>query len=414
MQEISPHNTTLSHIFIMPRIYKKKTDIPIPEPRHRVGPKGVSSGISFRDLPSPSLDEIKKICEHYQIKCAGTYQSLASRYVYQMADEIELLVDALKGGMFPGEESASKVNDRYFDAISDIDDILSKKTRAVRSQDKRNVHFGQRNVHVSRPLTAHSKRGKPRTCETMAGEFRSASSSPTDSKPFSPTLSQGNVDSIRQSERALRRLRDNSSHAQRKTNVSAYLDLESNNEKVLRWLKEDLIQPKSHGDLLARLNLEGQNEEVLRWLKEELKRSQFLIDRSKYMHDAELNNAQNDLRRVKKAAKLLVKAVHRKGKERAAKSEANAEKERLRRLQSQKMIESLIQSHSTQIDLLKKGLQLGSPDSVSDQGRLHPWGYVQDDRTDISLGFTESSDLTSILDDLAEESYRRSKVVENP
>ncbi len=396
----------------MPRVYRKRTDIPIPEPRHRVGPKGVSSGISFRDLPSPSLDEIKKVCEHYQIKCAGTYQSLASRYVYQMANEIDLLVDALKGGRFLGEEEASKANDRYFNAVSDVDDIPSKKTRAASCQDKRNVHFGPRNTHGSRPLTAHSRRGKPRTCNTVAAEFRSASSSPTDSKPFSPTLSQSDADSIRQREKVLRWLRDNSSHVQRKT--GAYLDFESNNEKILHWLKEDSGRPKSNGDLLARLNLEGQNEEVFRWLKEELKRSQSLIDRSKYLHDAELINAENDLKRVKKAAKLLVKAVHRKGKDRAAKSEANAEMERLRRLQSQKMIESLIQSHSAQIDLLKKGLHLGSPDSVSDQGRLHPWEGVQDDRTDISLGFTESSDLTSILDDLAEESYRQSKVVGNP
>ena len=34
-----------------PKPTRKKTDIPVPEPRHRVGPKGVSSGISFPKLP---------------------------------------------------------------------------------------------------------------------------------------------------------------------------------------------------------------------------------------------------------------------------------------------------------------------------------------------------------------------------
>ena len=73
----------------------------------------VSSGISFRDLPEPSLDEIKKICEHYQQKCSGTYKSLASRYVYQMATEIEHLVDALKeGGYDLSEGSLSTLDDR--------------------------------------------------------------------------------------------------------------------------------------------------------------------------------------------------------------------------------------------------------------------------------------------------------------
>jgi hypothetical protein len=87
---------------------QSKTDIPIPEPRHRVGPKGVSSGISFRNLPPPSLDEIKKVCEHYQEKCSGTYKSLASRYVYQMATEIEDLVDVMQGESSGSEASFPK------------------------------------------------------------------------------------------------------------------------------------------------------------------------------------------------------------------------------------------------------------------------------------------------------------------
>ena len=383
----------------MPRIYRKRTDILIPEPRHRVGPKGVSSGISFRNLPPPSLDEIKKVCEHYQIKCAGTYKSLASRYLFQMANEIDLLVDALKDSGLQCD-----AQDRYFNAfLDDVDGLLSKKMSAAdgharRSQERRNVTFGQRNIQGARPQTAQSNRGKQKPCNMTATEF-TAVPSPYTCRPRS------NANSERQNEDILRWLKENSSRLQRSAD---------DNEKILNWLKEDSNRPQTYAESIAHLNLEGQNEEVLRWLKEEIKRSQSLIDRSRYMHDAELVNAQNELKRVKKAAKLLVKAVHKKGKEKAAKSEANAEMERLRRMQSQKMIESLIQSHSAQIDLLKRGLRVDSPYNVRNQGRLYPWGDVQDDRTEVSFGFTESSDLTSILDELAEESYRRSKVVEQP
>lgn len=55
----------------------------------RVGPKGVSSGVSFRKLPNPSFSQIKNICNHYEAKCTGKYSSLASRYVVQMGKEIK-------------------------------------------------------------------------------------------------------------------------------------------------------------------------------------------------------------------------------------------------------------------------------------------------------------------------------------
>lgn len=383
----------------MPRIYRKRTDIPIPEPRHRVGPKGVSSGISFRKLPSPSLDEIKKVCEHYQIKCTGTYKSLASRYLYQMANEIELLVDALKDSGFAGNEPED-----CFAILGDIDGLLSKKL-GVRSQEKRNVSFGPRKISGTRPATAHPNRGKQWPGYMMADELSANPSSSTNFKPVSPSRQRSNADS--------EYMHGISSSSRRNNEPLAFLDLERNHEKMLRWLQEDSRRPRSSMESLAHLNLEGQNEEVLRWLKEEIQRSQSLIDRSRCLHDAELVNAQNEMKRVKKAAKLLIRAVHKKGKEKAAKSEANAERERLKRLQGQKMIKSLIQSHSSQIDLLKKGLRVDSPDNTRDQVLLHPWEEVQDNRADVSFGFTESSDLTSILDDLAEESYLRSKDVDN-
>ena len=69
----------------------------VPEPKFRIGPPGVSSGVSFRNLPDASLLEIRKICQHYEGKCSGKYasDSLAGRYVFQMAREIMAQVQAL-------------------------------------------------------------------------------------------------------------------------------------------------------------------------------------------------------------------------------------------------------------------------------------------------------------------------------
>ena len=166
-------------------------------------------------------------------------------------------------------------------------------------------------------------------------------------------------------------------------------------------------------DSLARLNLEDQNEEVLRWLKEEMRRSQSLISRSKQLHDAELVSAKKEVEKVKKAAKLLIKAMHKKGKDKVAKSEAHAESERRRRVKSQKLVEGLIESHAEQIDILKKGLR-HSPQRHAEgwraRERFYPWGELEDDRTDVSFSVSDASasDLTSILDDLADEAFQRS------
>ena len=54
------------------------------------------SSVSFRNLPSPSLNSIKKICEYYESKCSGQYNSLASRYVLQMSQEIKNQVEGMQ------------------------------------------------------------------------------------------------------------------------------------------------------------------------------------------------------------------------------------------------------------------------------------------------------------------------------
>jgi hypothetical protein len=65
-------------------------NILIPEPQHRVGPLGVSSGMSVRKLPMPCTEQIRLICMHYVNKCSGKYENnkQAARYVHQMAEEV--------------------------------------------------------------------------------------------------------------------------------------------------------------------------------------------------------------------------------------------------------------------------------------------------------------------------------------
>lgn len=69
-----------------------------------VGPRGVSSGVSFRILPKPSLQSIADICTHYKEKNIGQYESLASRYLVQMSTEIMTQVLSLSNSAKEDEE----------------------------------------------------------------------------------------------------------------------------------------------------------------------------------------------------------------------------------------------------------------------------------------------------------------------
>jgi len=67
-----------------------KIDNPVAEPQHRVGPAGVSSGISLRQYPTNYIQQVREICLHYVKKCSGKYENnkAAARYVHQMSSEI--------------------------------------------------------------------------------------------------------------------------------------------------------------------------------------------------------------------------------------------------------------------------------------------------------------------------------------
>ena len=392
----------------------KKTDIPVPEPRHRVGPKGVSSGISFRNLPPPSLDEIKKICEHYQEKCAGTYKSLASRYVYQMATEIEDLVDVMQGDS-SGSEASSPYRPRF---------------------DK-----NARNRFVTKTPSKSSSNGKQASCSSrhIGSSKRSAgSSSKTDrNAPLRNITSRHNLRPTRQAttEKDKRRWRKEFQSAHPEVVIAAEksqyrrehkfnqsnrryeesicsltssfsddensflhfaplsnhnhddgLHLKGQKDDVLRWLVEESSKPNG-------LDSHRHNE-VLKWLKDEMDRSQYILQRSKHMHAKELDNAKKELEKVKRAAKIVIKAVRKKGEEKAAKLEANVQSERRQRVKSQRIVESLIKSQSDQLKELK---HVNRPTGS-------PWDASSADLCD----FMGDSDLTSVLDELAEEAFQQS------
>lgn len=380
---------------------RKKTDIHVPEPRHRVGPKGISSGISFRDLPPASLDEIKNVCDHYKEKCEGTYKSLASRYVYQMATEIDQLVEALKDSSMPGlvtqGQSYDFTTDGSTTSVSPREIVhphsFSKNMRPMSSsrtlrnnRDKmNNMSFNDNQHHGPRPRTAaagrrpshlsrHHRRNAMREKQFDLIDAASAEIPAVKSKHFRSRQA------IILEEPAPRRHHHHHRHHHRSTALPRRRDDSS----------------------LAHHNLEDQNEEVLRWLKEEMRRSQSLIDRSKQMHDAELVGAKKEVEKVKKAAKVLIKSARQKG----TKSEATVDNERRRRLRSQQMLESLIETHNAQVGALKKGRSQGE----GNHAWFHPWGELQDDRTAVSFTHSYASDLTTVLDDLAEEAFQQSSI----
>jgi hypothetical protein len=359
---------------------RKKTDIPIPEPRHRVGPKGVSSGISFRELPPPSLGEIKKVCEHYQTKCAGTYNSLASRYVYQMATEIEDLVKALEGG-YGSEGSMSSLGGcEPFATFRDSTIAQrSKKQRSSSANDhwkrgvsKRGSGGGTSKTCFDRPPTRHSRHSKTDDCRGKEIRFHFA-------------------------------------HDDDSSDVPSYRD----RQPYLGRQKYNTSSTVGYDNTLEQRNFEDQVQEVLGWLKDEMERSQSLVLRSRQIHDAELANAKREIDKLKKAAKRIIKVVHKKGKDKAARSEATAESERRRRVNSQKIMASMIKSHAAQMEHLKRGLHRNSTndsDSLADLGLdLEDDSHTMRDENNPAELFSLAgdSDLTSILDGLAEEAYRQ-------
>ncbi|GMI43454.1 hypothetical protein TeGR_g1245 [Tetraparma gracilis] len=93
----APGSGNWQYAYHAPKTNTRTAKPAIPEPKARVGPPGVSSGVSFRNLPDASLMSIRDICSHYEKKCSGAYSSnsLAGRYVFQMSREIGAQLQAM-------------------------------------------------------------------------------------------------------------------------------------------------------------------------------------------------------------------------------------------------------------------------------------------------------------------------------
>lgn len=141
---------------------------------------------------------------------------------------------------------------------------------------------------------------------------------------------------------------------------------------------------------------------------------QALIHRSNKLHDAELIDAKNEVEKVKRAAKKLIKAVHQKSKDKARRSEAQLESERRQRADSQRIVKDLINSHSEQIHLLERSLRRrGSPTRGKPVDLDSPRGekFLPDESDDgtTTLTFETSSGVSSLLDDFADEAFRHKR-----
>jgi len=71
----------------------------VAEPVHRVAPRAISSGISFRELPPVSFIELKKVACFYQAKAKQLQPDTNSkygRYLIDAMDEILVLCEALE------------------------------------------------------------------------------------------------------------------------------------------------------------------------------------------------------------------------------------------------------------------------------------------------------------------------------
>ena len=74
---------------------------------HSIRPS--SRGLSVRKLPPPSLGAIREIADYYEKKAGGDYESLSTRYLYLMIQELRQILTALDGNASESEiDSLSK------------------------------------------------------------------------------------------------------------------------------------------------------------------------------------------------------------------------------------------------------------------------------------------------------------------
>ena len=209
--------------------------------------------VSFRALPAPSLSSIRKICEHYEAKCSGRYNSLASRYVLQMTKEIGTQIDAMNKMELDGPSQRKSSSDQ------------------IPGGEGCNSKFGLNNV-TSESVSDETKR-----------YFQDCSNDIVASERMDAKFSSKSVDD----------------------------DIETSGYPHLEDIKRKLLQTKIELQEKAREleQREIENNQKLQLERQHLRKTtEILIEQ----HKDEITNLKRDIQKVKHDAKVVIDFVRRK------------------------------------------------------------------------------------------------------
>mmetsp|Transcript_14166 Transcript_14166/g.18560 ORF Transcript_14166/g.18560 Transcript_14166/m.18560 type:complete len:259 (-) Transcript_14166:962-1738(-) len=106
----------------------------IPEPVHRIAHDG--SGISLRFRRTPNLEDIRRVCEAYEKKCAGKYshKTLAARYLYQLSREVQFITLQLEKTEKSNRDRISYLEE----CLSEWEENFGPIKSLPKTQDRRN------------------------------------------------------------------------------------------------------------------------------------------------------------------------------------------------------------------------------------------------------------------------------------
>ncbi|KAG5185111.1 hypothetical protein JKP88DRAFT_255127 [Tribonema minus] len=132
---------------------------PMPEPSHRVGPPGVSSGVSLRHLPDTTFKAVAAICQHYEEKCSGKYasDSAAARYVFDLSREVQSQLAALEAQAQDREARVASLSSTLSSHLPTSSERRPKQTLACAA----NHRNPQTPPHTPLTLDATRRRAAP-------------------------------------------------------------------------------------------------------------------------------------------------------------------------------------------------------------------------------------------------------------
>jgi hypothetical protein len=64
--------------------------------RRRCAPAPLSSGVSFRRLPTASIEHVSRTVDHWLEKTRGSYEHPSSRHTFEMGHELKALIEPLR------------------------------------------------------------------------------------------------------------------------------------------------------------------------------------------------------------------------------------------------------------------------------------------------------------------------------